>query len=70
MISAKPSEAAMKRGIRIKSRVKAGFIITVSKPSPTLNHNQATKGVRVKSHVRAGLCPIEPPPGTGKPGNY
>jgi hypothetical protein len=41
-------------GLRVKSRVKAGFhfVATQSKSSP--NHNQAVKGIRVKSRVRAG----------------
>jgi hypothetical protein len=56
MISTTKSKAAAKPGISIKSRVKAGFnfVAVVSKPSPTLNHNQAVKGLRVKSRVRAG----------------
>ena len=41
-------------GVRVTSRVKAGFhfVATQSKPSP--NHNQAVKGLRVKSRVKAG----------------
>ena len=46
MISTKPSTAATKRGISIKSRVKAGSI------GP--QHNQTAKGLRVKSRVKAG----------------
>ena len=47
-------KAATKRGVNVKSGVKAGFGMTVSKASPSLNHNQAVKGPRVKSGVKAG----------------
>ena len=53
MTSTTRSTAATTSGIRIKSRVKAGFM-GVTKPSPSLNHNQAAKGLRVKSRVKAG----------------
>ena len=45
MISTKPSKAATKSGISIKSRVRAGSGLAGT------NHNQAAKGVRVKSRV-------------------
>jgi len=53
----KTNKAAAKPGISIKSRVKAGFnfVAVVSKPSPSLNHNQTVKGLRVKSRVKAGI---------------
>jgi hypothetical protein len=57
-------KAATKRGVHLKSRVKAGAPsvseIVVSKPvddsSTNLfhNHSQAIKGLRVKSRVKAG----------------
>ena len=45
------------KGLRVKSRVKAGFnfVAVVSKSSSTGNHNQAVKGLRVKSRVKAGI---------------
>jgi hypothetical protein len=49
------STAATKRGIRIKSRVRAGGLLTY-------NHNQTAKGLRVKSRVRAGARPTTPDP--------
>ena len=36
-----------KSGVRIKTRVKAGRIVS--------NHNQSAKGLRVKTGVKAGL---------------
>ena len=50
MISTKPSKAATKRGVRIRSHVKAGGV--------HMQHNQAAKGLRVKSRVKAGLRQI------------
>jgi hypothetical protein len=42
------------RGLRVKSRLKAGFhfVATVSKPSP--NHNQTVRGLRLKTRIQAG----------------
>ena len=53
MISTKTSTAA-KRGIRIKSRIKAGG---GGCPADTCmgNHNQTAKGMRVKSRIKAGI---------------
>jgi hypothetical protein len=45
--STKQSSAAAKRGVSVKSRVKAGGIAT--------NHNQTATGLRVKSGVKSGL---------------
>lgn len=46
MIRTTTSKTPTRSGIRIKSTVKAGRIIS--------NHNQAAKGLRVKSNVKAG----------------
>jgi hypothetical protein len=48
------STAPSTRGLRVKSRVKAGFhfVATVSKPSP--NHNQTVRGLRVRTRIQAG----------------
>jgi hypothetical protein len=42
----KQSEANTSRGVRVKSRVRAGKI--------TVNHNQTSCGIRVTSRVKAG----------------
>ena len=42
------TKSATKKGVRIKSRVRAG------ERGIATNHNQAAKGVRVKSHAKAG----------------
>ena len=39
-------------GLRVTSRVKAGFSLNYTKI--LMNHNHAAKGLRVKSRVRAG----------------
>jgi hypothetical protein len=43
--------AAAKRGIRIKSRIKAGENLE----KLASNHSQTAKGIRVKSRIKAGL---------------
>ena len=55
MTNARTKKAETKRGVSVKSGVKAGFhfVATVSKSSP--NHNQAVRALRVKSGVKAGL---------------
>ena len=57
MSSTTTSKPATKSGLRIKSRVKAGSEIIVTKDldiSSRSNHNQTAKGLRVKSRVKAG----------------
>jgi len=48
MTSTTMTKVATQKGIRIKSRVRAGL------NGIATNHNQLAKGVRVKSRVKAG----------------
>ena len=50
MKSTSKNTTATPRGVRIKSRVKAGE----GGEKLASNHNQAAKGLRIKSRVRAG----------------
>ena len=47
-------------GVRIKSRVRAGAGMVVTKVTDS-NHNQAAKGLRVESRVKAGAKPSPTP---------
>jgi hypothetical protein len=54
MTNTKTSNAPSTRGLRVKSRVKAGFhfVATQSKSSP--NHNQTVRGLRIRTRIQAG----------------
>ena len=53
--------AAKKRGVRIKSRIKAGE----SPDKLASNHSQVANGIPVKSRIKAGLCPGDGSSGGG-----
>ena len=62
MISTKTNKAATKRGVRIKSRVKAGGGKGSCPDEVCMgNHNQTAKGLRIKSQVKAGAKPNPDP---------